>query len=662
MNLQKILHWLSALRSWLLLGVLVTLVCLVMGLLIWFSVRNEINQVQQQLDGELAQVQREVRAGLSRNVFLLQTLSTHDWKNWSQQALAVLQERQEMLHIEQRDINLQLQKMVRSPHYADFKVAKASERDLAGLAQTCALASRYEGVAYSSTYYIPQSSEGGVEVIELCMPLVEKGQTVGYQVVLYSLPNILRYLAGTLISRNQELSFTDADGARLAQLGRAQALVRLFSARQLFNLPGVSLVLRMDGWYGVTRISFNIFTTLIGLMSLALIAVFALLVKDNRRRLKAEQDLADAFAFRKAMENSLITGLRACDLQGRITYVNPVFCDMVGFTEKELQSEQLPATYWPPEFMEQSRQRKISNLGEYSATSGGFETTFVHKDGRSFPVLVMEAPLMNAAGKQVGWMSAFLDISEKHRAEEQSRTQLDRLQATARLAMVGEMASLLSHELNQPLAVISSYAVGTLNLLRQPAPPLNEIEQVVERIAQQAERAGRVIKSVHDFVRRRDQTREFVAPQALLDAIMPLVTMLAKKTGVRIRLFLEDNLPDVFCDRTMVEQVLLNLARNAIQAMNQSEPSNAELGIQIRLFEQDQDWIEFRVIDQGIGISSEVKSRLFTPFFTTKINGMGLGLSFCRTVIEQHGGVFSFIPNSPQGTIFKFTLPWKKAI
>jgi two-component system sensor histidine kinase DctS len=287
-------------------------------------------------------------------------------------------------------------------------------------------------------------------------------------------------------------------------------------------------------------------------------------------------------------------------------------------------------------------------------------------------VLIIEAPLINAHGMQTGWMSAFLDISEQRRVEEMSRASQERLQATARLATVGEMASLLSHELNQPLAAISSYASGSVNLLRARGAAsgdgehdvrLADIEVAMLRISEQAERAGKVIKSVHDFVRRRDKDREPVTPQVLLDAIMPLAGLQARKLGVRVQVKVKHGLPAVICDRTMVEQVLLNLARNAMQAMDEAGVADPSLVIEVRKVaavgpsEGAKGWLEFSVADVGPGIPQAVQERLFTPFFTTKSEGMGLGLSLCRTVVEQHGGFLGFEPNRPRGTIFRFTLP-----
>jgi two-component system, LuxR family, sensor histidine kinase DctS len=248
-----------------------------------------------------------------------------------------------------------------------------------------------------------------------------------------------------------------------------------------------------------------------------------------------------------------------------------------------------------------------------------------------------------------------------------SRASQERLQASARLATAGEMASLLSHELNQPLAAISSYATGSLNMLQtQASLSAHDVEHAMRRISEQAERAGKVIKSVHDFVRRRDQAHESVHPQDLLDAVMPLISLQARKLGVRVQAVCAPNVAKVQCDRTMVEQVLLNLARNAMQAMESVPLHERVLELNVcptsRLSAQGDvptvgRWIEFTVMDCGLGIDAATAERLFTPFFTTKAEGMGLGLSLCRTVVEQHGGFLAFEARKPRGTIFKFTLP-----
>ena len=156
-------------------------------------------------------------------------------------------------------------------------------------------------------------------------------------------------------------------------------------------------------------------------------------------------------------------------LKGRITYVNPAFCEMVGFEAKDLIGKGIPAPYWPPEMVDEYGKRQALRLAGNAPPREGVESVFMRQNGERFEVLIFEAPLINAQGQQTGWMGAVLDISTQRRVEEMSRTSQERLQATARLATVGEMASLLSHELNQPLAAISSYATGSMNLLQEAA-------------------------------------------------------------------------------------------------------------------------------------------------------------------------------------------------
>ncbi len=648
---------------------LVLLVAGLLVMLVWLAGRYEISQVQERLERDTADAVSDIRSALTRNVQALQSLyaGSPTPGSWSVDAASMLHEHREWSRLEWRDPGLALLAGVDSPFRAPVFDRMGRDNARADIAQACLTARKYNGPAYSASYFVPQSDGLGMEVMEMCMPLVTAGRLSGYVVATYSLQGILSEMIGQAYTRSQEVSFTEADGTRLALHGSVRRGNRVFTAQQLLDLPGNTLVLRMDGWRSAPDLFPNVLTALVTAMSIALVSVLVLLRNDMRRRQKAERDLADALAFCKAMEDSLVTGLRARDLQGRTTYVNPAFCEMVGFSAGELLGRGSPAPYWPPELADEYQQRQAIRLEHNHAPAReGFESVFMRMDGRRFPVLIIEAPLINVLGRQTGWMSALLDISEQRRVEELQRASQERLQATARLATVGEMASLLSHELNQPLAAIASYATGSLNLLQDTAPRLepglakgSDLQLALRRIAEQAERAGKVIRSVHDFVRRRDQLREAVSPNALLNDIMPLVNLQARKLQVRVRVEVDDGLPDVLCDRIMVEQVLLNLARNAMQAMDLPDLRDRPLEFRVRraASAEGNRWLEFSVADGGAGIPGEVARQLFTPFFTTKTEGMGLGLSLCRTVVEQHGGYLDFVPNTPSGTVFRFTLP-----
>jgi len=650
-------------QRWFLWLILAVLVLALLVTVVWLAGRHEVEQAQTLLDRDTADAVSDLRSGLQRNAQTLRatTVGAVDREAWSARGASLLREHREWLRLEWRDAALNPLAAVDTPYRRRVFDEDARAGQPGDVLLACEAARKLGTPAYSPSHYVPSSQGNGLEVMELCVPT-----EAGFLVASYSLRDVLGEMVAPTLSRGQEVAFSEADGTRLVAIGTPRRIgTRVFSAQQPIELPGFTLMLRVDGWRAVPDLFPNMLTALVTAISIALVSVLVLLARDTRRRLRAEGDLADALAFRKAMEDSVITGLRARDLQGRITYVNPAFCEMVGLSADELMRSDVDAPYWPTDLAHEYQRRQAIRMAGALPPREGFESVFMHKDGRRFPVLIFEAPLINAHGAQTGWMSAFIDISEQRRVEELSRATQERLQASARLATVGEMASLLSHELTQPLAAIASYASGSLNLLHAggsaPGGGQAEVAMAVRRIAEQADRAGQVIRSVHDFVRRRDRTREKVAPQTLIDAVLPLVQLQARKLGVRIEVALDEALPPILCDRTLVEQLLLNLARNGMQAMDLPELGERVLLLRVaRAASVGADarrWLEFSVADGGCGISDEVEARLFTPFFTTRADGMGLGLSLCRTVVEQHGGVLSFERLAPRGTVFRFTLP-----
>ena len=660
-------RWIAAVeaRRWVLWGTLLLLVLLLLSALAWLALRYEKAQMQDQLERDTVDAVGDVRAAMQRNVQTLQALQPEapSPAAWVAPAEEVLRNHREWVRLEWRDPGLQLRVGVDSVYRTPVFARLGRDNALADVEQACALARRTSAAAYAPSSFVSVQDGVGLEVMELCLPVYQGGRLDGFLVASYALVEMLEAMVRREHTRAQEVSFIELDGTRLALRGGIHRGQRLFSAQQMIDLPGYALVLRLDSWRASPNWLPNLLTALVLGLSLALVTVLALLARDMRRRQRAERDLADALAFRKAMEDSLVTGLRARDLQGRITYVNPAFCEMVGFSTEELLGQGIPAPYWPPEKVDEYGKRQAWRLAGNTPPREGTESDFQRKNGERFPVLIFEAPLINASGTQTGWMSAVLDISAQRASEELSRATLDRLQATARLATVGEMASLLSHELNQPLAAIASYASGSQNLLQadaaMPAAMGQQLGQALEHIADQARRAGLVIKSVHNFVRRRDQAREAVAAHTLIDSILPLVSLQARKTGVRLHLDCAPDLPAVWCDRTMVEQVLLNLARNGMQSMQDLPPGRArELRIVVRPSPDPGEGLAFSVADGGLGITPEVSAQLFTPFFTTKAEGMGLGLSLCRTVVEQHGTRLQHRALDSGGTEFFFSLDW----
>ena len=637
-------------------------------LLVLLTLNYEETRAQDEVEAVAAETSVAIRRDMIETMRVLQGLMWSEpvMGSWREGAAEMLRARREVLRVERRDAALAVTGAIDSGYVQQpFDQLPRQALDV-GTANACNAARRTASPVFSPSYFLPLRDGRGVEVIDVCIPLQQGGRDDGFLVGCLMLPPLLEGAMTPQRARRHEMSFVEGDGTRVARAGQQRG-AGVFVSERVIDLPGANLRLRVDSASGRPSLIPNLSTALVLGLSIGLFALLLLLARDVRRRAAAERALAEALAFRQAMEDSLITGLRARDLEGRITYANPAFCAMVGLGREDLAA--WPPPYWPPEFTEEYTRRQHAlmsgrdGVGLPREGREGFETVFMRRNGERFPVMIYEAPLVGADGLQTGWMSAVLDISAQRRAEELSRQQQDRLQASARLATVGEMASLLSHELNQPLAAISSYAAGSLNLLDEagagPLEPqmLPMLREAVARVAAQAERAGRVIGSVHDFVRRREQQRETVDAARLFDSVMPLVRLQARKSGTAVRIDMPVPAPSAVCDRTMVEQVLLNLARNGIQAM-ETLPGPAARVLVLGARPAAARWVMFTVRDAGSGIPPEVASRLFTPFFTTRTEGMGLGLSLCRTVVEQHGGVLDFGPGpGGRGTEFRFTLP-----
>ena len=679
----------------LLWAALVGLLLVAQTLLVALTLRYEETRAQERSDEVAAAALGEVRRRTQTVLQGLQGLQARsaDPQAWRLEAQALMQGQREIGRIERRDLATHIVEAAESPLRVPlFGHWPRAETDLE-TEVACDAARRVMSPVFSRSQFVPMAGGTGTEVIDACTPVQQAGRLVGFTVASIVLPLLLEEVRVAEVGRSHELSFVEADGTRLARSGSVRG-GGVFIADRVVDLPGTTLQVRVDAVQRAPSLIPNLATALVLGLSIGLFVVVLLLVRDGRRRARAEGLLAEALAFRKAMEDSLLTGLRARDRDGRIVYANPAFCAMVGYSSDELLQATEPP-YWPPEQAAGYRARQADRLAADPALvspQSGDETVFLRRNGERFPVMIYEAPLVTGTGKHSGWMSAVLDLSAQRRAEDLSRQQQERLQATARLASVGEMASLLSHELNQPLAAIASYATGSLNLVNEPAgtapadglaaPSPDELvgllRHALERIAEQAERAGRVIKSVHDFVRRRHQAHEVIAADVLIESVLPLVRLQARKSGATVVVDVQQPAPRVKVDRTMVEQVLLNLARNGIQAMEQHTALDQRLlTLRVRLLPAAPDkpapalpgsaarWVVFSVIDAGPGIPPAVARQLFTPFFTTKVEGMGLGLSLCRTVIEQHGGALDFDNLPSQGATgdaaggaeFRFTLP-----
>jgi C4-dicarboxylate-specific signal transduction histidine kinase len=246
------------------------------------------------------------------------------------------------------------------------------------------------------------------------------------------------------------------------------------------------------------------------------------------------------------------------------------------------------------------------------------------------------------------------NLTERMDTMKQQRALQEQLLSSSRVMSVGEMATTLAHEINQPLATVVNCLTAARTLFSQRAIGTQRLRMALDLAYEQAEQAAAVVARLREFVKTREPRREPVSLRSLVEHVVQLQQLDAQKYRVRVQIELDSGLPQVLVDRVMVEQVLTNLLRNGIEAMRTTRPADRQLRISARLDIEGK--IAVRVADRGSGISPAEEAQLFTPFFTTKANGMGIGLAICRSIIEYHEGHLYFERNPQGGAVFTFTL------
>ena len=637
----------------------------------WKAQKVESAERQEQLIADTLWVEQSVRLQLARDKESLQQVAAELISgrlapvDWHARLALLLASRREMMRIAWLDVNNRVLASTEDPPARLGATLRRSEASAAA-----AEAAQHTGLP---RYAPPSRVAGGGSsaTMDFYLPLIDGGRYRGALVATYSTATMLDEMVPWWFAQDNEISLTGVDEVVIERLAAGGPGRGVYTHSRALDLPGANIILRTNSLKSIPKLLPNLLVGSVSALSLALLASLVALWRDIYRRLAAESALRQQVSFRTAMENSLVTGMRARDLEGRVTYVNPAFCEMVGASADELVGLAPPMPYWAPEAMDEY-QARFSQMLAGTVTPQGFETIFQRSNGERFPVLIFESPLVDAAGRQTGWMGSIFDISERKRIEALNRQQQEKLELSARLASMGEIASTLAHELNQPLAAISSYTTGAYNMLSASlrggatkSLDLASLQLALERASVQAQRAGQIIRSVHAFVKQREASREPVAVHTLVEGILPLIDMQAAKVFVVVRLRIAPGLPPVLADRVLIEQVLLNLTRNAIEAM-ENVPSEARI-LQIEATSVDLDMavdgqpdarsVRIAIRDRGHGIAPEVGERLFSPFFSTKAEGMGMGLNISRTAIEFHGGQLTYAANPGGGTVFSFSLP-----
>jgi two-component system sensor histidine kinase DctS len=396
---------------------------------------------------------------------------------------------------------------------------------------------------------------------------------------------------------------------------------------------------------------------LAGLLGLG-IAASLLLRREVRQVQHAEATARTESAWRRSMQDSALVGLRARDKDGRILYVNKTLCDMVGYSPEELVGLAPPLPFWPPEGVEALMASNLTTLAGAAPTLG-YETRWRHRDGHAVDVVIFESRLVDSEGQHIGWMGSIVDIGERKRLEELDRRHTDVLAQHARLNDVGLIASQLAHELNQPLAALAGYSTGLKLALQKIAVVDDDVLVAVDALQRNAHKAGDIVNWIRRQGARAQPVREGCDLNALVDDVLQTRRRVSPLVHTAVRLDLTDALPIVPVDRVGIEQVLTNLLRNAGDAMVDS-PATHSIELRTRLVPAGPHQplkVKITVCDTGPGLQGRSLDELCAAFFSTKRDGMGLGLGICRSIIEQHGGEFVATERPEGGACFSFSLP-----
>jgi hypothetical protein len=646
-------------------------------------------------------------------------------------------------------------------------------------------------------YSAPFKDVTGRPVFQLHVPLIDRGAFAGALVAEYSVEALIWRLVPADVSRRHRISALGPDAAALASTNPPMPGRERETASIVHDVPLTpalnGVVLRGEGW----RTSIGLISNTLFWMVMALSVLTLWMLLGNwrhlRRRAQIQQALVKETQFRRAMENSMVTGMRALDMDGRITYVNAAFCQMIGYSEPELLGRVPPYPYWPPDRAEEN-QRLLRQEMQGRSPAGGIEVRLMRKDGQLFDARMYVSPLVDLKGQQTGWMTSMTNIteakrirdqlsasherfttvlegldasvsvqsvqqgdllfanrsyrlwfgadgqghrlltgsggdegfdSERHgdvdplsglpmhelteatgelreiyvdalkkwfevrsrylqwtdgrlaqmviatdvtarvKAEEVAKQQAEKAAVTSRLMTMGEMASTVAHELNQPLTAITNYCNGMVSRVTAGTISGEDLLVALRKTAHQAERAGKIIHRIRAFVKRSEPQRQAVNARTVVDNAVELAGIELRRRHVAIRTYVAQRLPVLKVDPILIEQVLLNLMKNAAEAIDlaglPSSRRHLELRVVPRYTPEDGGGIEFSVTDAGPGLPEEVLNRLYEAFYSTKSDGMGIGLSLCRSIVESHHGRMRaqnlYNGNQVVGCRFSFTLP-----
>jgi two-component system sensor kinase FixL len=371
---------------------------------------------------------------------------------------------------------------------------------------------------------------------------------------------------------------------------------------------------------------------------------------DISERKGIEQALTESEGRFRNFAEALPQLVFEADRYGRFTFINRSGLETTGYTQEDLNKGLCVYDLLAPG--DRDRVRKLFDENLAATETGPVECTAQRKDGSAFPALVQSTPAF-LDSNPVGFRGMMFDITKRKQTEATAQRQAEELAHVQRVNAMGQLSSAIAHELNQPLTATMLYLQAGRRLLQtDEAASAAKVPELLDKSATQIERAGAIIRRLRDFVEKGKSAPEVADINELIEETCAIALIGARVDGVTVTFDLDDHLPPAFIDRLQIEQVLFNLVRNAIEAINGGE--NRELTIRSSF---DGKQVYVAVSDAGQGLSDKVRARLFEPFVTTKEEGMGVGLSISRSIVEAHEGRIWAEENAAGGTTFVFSLP-----
>jgi len=381
---------------------------------------------------------------------------------------------------------------------------------------------------------------------------------------------------------------------------------------------------------------------------------YALFLRDISEQKKQESELRQKNEYLNFTLQSSPIGICTADSHWRIVSANPAFAKMLGYQEGELIGRQFLEVTHPDDI-------NTSKLAARNALTTGpdhyyLRKRYLHKDGHTVHVALNVGIIHGPNGKPQYLVANVEDLTARIKSKEQLRDQQKQLVSLERLSLLGEMMAGVAHEINQPLAAISTYAQSGLRFLNHKSPKLERLAEALAKLSSEARRAGAVVERIRGLARQNSGHKERLDCNEILALIEELAATDARAKGVSIRFQCDPTLSPVWGDPIQIQQVMLNLIHNAVDSMTTvSLRHGAE--ILVRTSMHNESTVKVEVIDQGEGVRDEVAGELFRPFFTSKKAGLGLGLSISRSIVTAHGGQLDFANNERAGATFIVTLP-----